>query len=281
VILPSLATSSDILYKSPSWFVIGASIVRVACELVSQLRADGRQNPLLIVNPSGYNSGLAWTLSNSYGFPKFVLGTNEVPTATTVAPITASQADAFVLAAFPPSATSLVYALLATGGFDDPTRWYLSPTLHSPVFLQSLPKGGLAGARGVSQGSNADGAGFRDRFAAAWDDLPFDDAYPFYDAGALAVLSLQHALTQLGAIPDGRLLSDHIIAVTRAGGTPIRWNELAQGLELIRQGVPITYLGLSGKLEFDTLGHSAGAVTNWWTIGPDGFADRDGQSDCR
>jgi ABC-type branched-subunit amino acid transport system substrate-binding protein len=280
VILPSLATSSDILYKSPSWFVIGASIVRVACELATQLRADGRQNPLVIVNPSGYNSGLAWTLTNSYGLPKFVLGTNEVPTATTVAPITASNADAFVLAAFPPSATSLVYALLATGAFSDPTRWYLSPTLHSPVFLQSLPKGGLAGARGVAQGSNAEGADFRERFAAAWDDSPLDDAYPFYDAGALAVLSLQHALTQLGAIPDGRLLSEHIIAVTRPGGTPIHWNELPQGLELLRQGVPITYLGLSGKLEFDTLGHSAGAVTNWWTIGPDGFADRDGQSDC-
>jgi neutral amino acid transport system substrate-binding protein len=281
VILPSLATSSDVLYKSASWFVIGTPIVRVACELVAQLRADARVNPLLIVNPSGYNSGLAWTLTNSYGLPKFVVGTNEVPTASTVAPIASAQADAFVLAAFPPSATSLVYALLATGALSDPTRWYLSPTLHSPVFLEAVPKGGLSGARGVSQGTNADGAAFATAFTARWADSPLDDAYPFYDAGALAVLSLQRALVRDGAIPQGSGLNQHIIAVTRPGATPIHWNEVGVGLELLRQGQEITYQGVSGKLEFDTLGHSGGAVTNWWTIGPDGFADRQSQSNCQ
>jgi ABC-type branched-subunit amino acid transport system substrate-binding protein len=281
VILPSYATSSDVLYKAASWFVIGATIERIACELVAQARADGRQNPLLILNPTGYNSSLAWTLTNSYGLPRFVLPTNDIPTRSTVEPIVSSHADAFVLAAFPPSATALVYALLANGALDDPTRWYLSPSLHSPVFLESLPKGSLAGARGVSQGAITEGAAFRARFTARWEDEPLDDAYPFYDAGALAVLSLQRALVHDGAIPTGAGLSKHIIAITRPGSTPVGWNDLPEGLARLRQGEDISYRGLSGRLEFDTLGQSPGALTSWWTIGADGFVLRDGKSDCR
>jgi ABC-type branched-subunit amino acid transport system substrate-binding protein len=281
VILPSFATSSDVLYKSASWFVIGAPIGRVACELMAQVRTDGRKSAMVILNPTGYNSALSWTLTNSYGLPKFVLPTTEVPTQATVAPIATSTADAFVLAAFPSSATSLVYALLANGALADPTRWYLSPTLHSPVFLESVPKGALAGARGVSQGTVPDGADFRARFEARWNDRPLDDAYPFYDAGALAALAFQRALVRDGAIPTGTGLSPHIIAVTRPGGTPVRWNELPTGLERLRQGEEVTYLGVSGQLEFDTLGQSNGSLTSWWTVGPDGFAYSSGKSDCR
>jgi ABC-type branched-subunit amino acid transport system substrate-binding protein len=282
IILPSFATSSDVLFKAHSWFVIGAPIGRMACELAAQLRADGRQNPMLILNPTGYNASLAWTLTNRYGLPRFVLPASEEPSAATVAFITSSQADAFVLAAFPSSAVSLVYALLANGGLSDPTRWYLSPTLHSPVFLDAVPRAMLAGTRGVSQGTIPEGVDFQARFAARWSDSALDDAYPFYDAGALAVLGLQRALSREGAIPGGTGLSKHLIAVTHAGGTPIRWNELDRGLERLRQGEEITYLGLSGQLEFDTLGQTPGASASWWTIGRDGFADRQAQGgDCR
>jgi ABC-type branched-subunit amino acid transport system substrate-binding protein len=281
IILPSFATSSDVLYKARSWFVIGAPVARMACELNAQLRADKRQNPLIILNPTGYSASIAWTLTNQYGFARVVLPSNTVPTFADVLPITSSHADAYVLAATPSSAVPLVYALLANGTLDDPTRWYLSPTLHSPVFLDLVPKGGLDGARGVSQGTAAEGPAFRTRFFERWHDEALDDAYPFYDAGALAALGLQRAITQKGAIPTGTGLSEHLIAVTRAGGTPIHWNELDKGLELLRQKQEITYLGLSGQLEFDSLGQTPGATTSWWTIGPEGFAPREGSSGCK
>jgi branched-chain amino acid transport system substrate-binding protein len=280
VILPSFATS-DVPFKSNSWFIFGASVGRIACELVTQLRADGRKNPLLIINPTGYNSSLAWILSTSYGLPKFVLPTSASPSSNAVTAVTASTADAFVLAAFPPSAISFVYALLAHAAITDPTRWYLSPTLHSPLFLNSIPKGAMYGARGVSQGSVSEVADFQARFAARWADQPLDDAYPFYDAGAVAALSLQRALSREGAVPTGNGLSKHVIAVTRDGATPIRWNELDRGLERLRAGEEITYLGLAGQLEFDSLGLSVGAITNWWTVGADGFADRARVSECK
>jgi len=281
IILPSFATSSDVLYKALSWFVIGAPIARMACELAAQLRADGRQKPHVIFNPTGYSASIAWTLTNQYGFPRYVLPSSTLPTFADVVSITSTRADAFVLAATPSSAVPLVYALLANGALTDPTQWYLSPTLHSPGFLDLIPKGGMAGARGVSQGTAAEGPDFRARFVARWHDDALDDAYPFYDAGALAALSLQRALTQKGSIPGGTGLSEHLIAVTRAGGTPIHWNELDRGLALLRQRQEVTYLGLSGQLEFDALGQTPGATTSWWTIGPDGFAPREGGSECR
>jgi ABC-type branched-subunit amino acid transport system substrate-binding protein len=226
LILPSFATSSDVLYKTASWFVIGAPIGRLACELAVQLHADQRERPLIIFNPSGYSASIAWTLTNQYGFPRVVLPANEVPSTATLAAITKAKADAFVLAAFPASAVSLVDALLASGTLSDPKRWYLSPPLHSPVFLDLVPRGGLTGARGVSQGTATEAAAFRDRFFARWSDGALDDAYPFYDAGALAVLSLQRALIQKAAVPEGTGLTEHIIAVTTPGGTPVHWNEI-------------------------------------------------------
>jgi branched-chain amino acid transport system substrate-binding protein len=281
IILPSFATSSDVLYKTPSWFVIGAPIGRMACELAAQLHADMRKHPVVIFNPSGYSASIAWTLTNTYGMPKYVLPANEIPSSATLSPIAKANADAYVLAAFPASAVSLFDALLAKGQLTDPSQWYLAPTLHSPVFLDLIPKGGLAGASGVAQGASPEGTAFRARFTERWQDEALDDAYPFYDAGALAALSLQRALVRGGEIPTGTALSPHLQAVTKKGGIEVHWFELGRGLELLRQGQEITYMGLSGQLEFDALGQTPGATTTWWTIDGSAFAARSGTSDCR
>src|SRR5207247_2065575 len=140
----------------------------------------------------------------------------------TVEPIVSSGADSFILAAFPASASALVQGLAAIGGIGDPSRWYLSPTLHTPAFLASIPQGVLAGARGVSSGTVAGAAEFRARFSAEWQDAPLDDAFPFYDAGAVAALALGRAHAREGAIPSGTGMVKHILAVTHAGGTLIQ-----------------------------------------------------------
>jgi ABC-type branched-subunit amino acid transport system substrate-binding protein len=282
MILPSFATASDVEYKPASWFVMGPGIARVACEIVAQLRADGRSNPLAIVNPTGYTSSLSWELGNTYGMPKMILPTDQAATTKSVEPITSMPADAYVLAAFPTSGSSLIYALTALGALDDPTRWYLLPTLHTPAFLESIPKGVLDGVRGVSPGTIAGAAEFRVRFRERWQDQPLDDAYPFYDAAAVAVLALQRALTQEGTIPGGTGLSKHVVGVTRAGGTPIAWNQIARGLDLLQQRQEIEYVGLAGQIQFDLSGQSqAAANVNWWTITGEGFADVPHRSDCR
>jgi ABC-type branched-subunit amino acid transport system substrate-binding protein len=280
MILPSLNTSGDVRWKKPYWFVMGPSLGRVGCELVAQMRADGRSKPLVVVNPSGYNSELAWDLGNKYGMSKLVLRADGASDPQFLAQLQNSDADSFVLAAFPSSASTLVYALTATDGLPDPTRWYLSPVLHTPAFLDSIPRGPLDGARVVAPGTVAGAGDFRTVFQARWQDAPLDDAFPFYDAGAVAILALQRALTKEMSIPRGPALAAHIIAVTRSGGMPVRWNELGHGLELLRNGQEVEYFGLSGQLQFDSNGTTLSASTTWWNIGDGAFKPVPQDTEC-
>jgi ABC-type branched-subunit amino acid transport system substrate-binding protein len=274
MILPSFATASDIEWKPDPWFVMGAATTRVACELVAQLRGDGHTNPLLVVNTTGYNTQISWKLTNTYAMTKYVLPADEGASSLALQAIKSSSADAFVLAAFPSSASALIYALAASGAVGDPSRWYLSPTLHTPAFLETIPKDALLGARGVAPGTVSSAGDFVVSFAARWDDAALDDAYSFYDAGAIAALALQRAVVKEGAVPTGAGLSKHISAVTHSGGgTPIQWNEIAQGLALVQQGQEVQYVGLSGAIEFDQFGYTPAAGTRWWKIGEGGFTD--------
>jgi branched-chain amino acid transport system substrate-binding protein len=283
ILLPSFATASDVEAKPASWFVMGPSIARVACELMGESSADGRRKVMQIVSSGSFNGSLSFYLSNRYSLPKHVLSANQASSPTAVAPLTRAleEADAYLLAATPDRASSLVYALTAIGALDDPTQWYLSPTLHTPAFLESIPRGALDGARGVATGTVAGAADFRAVFAARWQEAPLQDAYAFYDAGAIAALAIQRALRDEGAIPTGTGLSRHLIAVTMAGGVPVKWNELGRGFELLRDDQEIEYVGLTGQLQFDAVGKTLTTTTKWWTIGQEGFVDVPHSSACQ
>jgi ABC-type branched-subunit amino acid transport system substrate-binding protein len=281
LVLPSFTTSEADIYKPHAWFVMGAAPVRVACELAAQLQVDGRQRPLVVFDPRGYNNLLGRELGFRYGFLQAFLPSEQFSTEMDVRPITSVDADSYVLATAPASASSLMYTLAAVGKLGDPARWYLSPTLHTPAFLETIPTGLLDGAHGVATGTVAGAADFRARFTARWHDQALDDAYSFYDAGAIVALALQRAISREGAVPSGTGLGRHIIGVTHAGGTPVRWDELDRGLELLRQGQEVGYVGLSGLLEFDVTGQSRSANTNWWTISGGRFTDVASHSACR
>jgi hypothetical protein len=281
LLLPSFATSNLNIYKPPTWFVMGATPARVACELVAQLHADQRQRPLVIAEPSGHNSLLAFELTRNHGLATTVLPSDPSGAGQAAFPISTLPADAYVLATVPAAASRLLYNLATIGKFADPRQWYLAPTLHSPALLENIPRGMLDGARGVATGTIAGANDFSERFAERWHDAPLDDAFPFYDAGAVAVLALQRALVRESSLPTGAGLVPHIVAVTRASGTPIRWDEIGRGLELLRNGEEVAYIGLTGALEFDESGQTAAASTSWWTVGRDGFHDIPSSSTCR
>jgi ABC-type branched-subunit amino acid transport system substrate-binding protein len=281
IILPSFATASNVPERPASWFVMGLGASQVACELMAELRADGRQRPLVISNPSGYNGWIAYYLGINYSLPKEVVSTADIVTPTVLQRIVGQAADAYVLAAFPPSATSLLFSFAAIGAFDDPSRWYLSPTLHVPTFLDAMPRGALRGAHGVSVVTSAVAADFRASFAERWHDVPLDDAYAFYDAGAVIALAIARAVIREGAVPPGTGLSKHILAVTHAGGVPIQWDQLARGLELLGQDQEVAYQGLTGSLEFDPSGQPPAPSSKWWTVGDKDFTDLSTVGDCR
>ncbi len=291
-ILPSLNTSSDSLWKPDWWFVMGPSAVRVACDLVTQLRADGRQNPLLLYNPIGQNSWLSWELGLTYGMPKLVLPTDPIWSEDSLASIVEKleSADAYVLAALPASGSSLIHALVASGKLHDPGRWYLAPALHTPAFLASIPRGALEGAHGVAPGTVGGGrADFEKAFRARWGEKPLDDAYPFFDAGAITALALGRAMARNGVIPAHADLSEHVVAVTScgvgSGALPadceaIGWNDVGQGLDSLAAGKEIRYVGLTTPV-FDKQGQTPDAHTEWWTITGGAFRGILKSGDCR
>jgi len=281
VIMPSFTTVDSTIYKPHSWFVMGASPARVACEIHAQLLADGRKEPLLVVEPDGYNYLIGRSLTMTYGAKLAFVPTGEASHEATLLPITRARADSYVLATAPASGTSVIYTMAALGALGDPRSWYFSPTLHTPVFLENIPKGMLHGAHGVATGTAAGAGEFRARFQRRWQDQPLDEAYAFYDAGAITALALQRAVLREGSIPRGTGMARHLVAVTQATGMAVRWDEIGKGLQALREGREVGYIGLSGPLEYDITGQTATASTNWWTIGPEGFADVPSRSDCR
>jgi ABC-type branched-subunit amino acid transport system substrate-binding protein len=280
LILPSIATAHSPFRRPPGWFVMGTGTARFACELHEQLQAQQRVKPVVLVDGNGYDTLLAWELTRRYGIPQVVLRAGQPSNINTLQPILSVNADAYVLATLPQPATSLIFAMAAVGSLGDPGRWYLTPGLHTPSFLDTIPKGMLTGARGVAPGTVAGVAGFRERFIARWQDQPLDDAYPFYDAAAVAVLALQRSSVREGTVAPGPGLIKHVLAVTRPGAMPVQWDQLALGLQLLAAGQEIEYQGVTGLIEFDVSGQTSSVNTKWWTIGPTGFEDIPRSGDC-
>jgi ABC-type branched-subunit amino acid transport system substrate-binding protein len=280
MILPGFATAHADFRRPVWWFVMGAGTARVACELQAQLQHDRRTRPIVLTEPTGYNNLIAWEMVRRYAIPQVVLPLDQASSTSTVQPILRANADAFVLAAQPVTASSLLYAMAALGQLTEPTRWYLSPTLHTPALLATVPSSMLAGASGVAPGTVAGAADFRKAFQARWQDEPLDDAYAYYDAGAIAVLALAHAVARTGAIPPGSGLGPHVLAVTHAGNAPVAWDDLGHGLTLLAQGQEIEYQGLSGLIEFDLSGQTPNANARWWRVSAGGFEDILRESGC-
>jgi ABC-type branched-subunit amino acid transport system substrate-binding protein len=280
VLLPSYTTSS-IFAKPNLWFVMGAPASRIACELQARVQEDGRTQPLVIADPTGFNSLLAYQINQQYSVPWIFLPARQPSNPTTVQPILASPADAYILATLPGSASALIYTLSALGEVQESARWYLSPTLHNSALFETIPRGMLVGAHGVAAGPlGGPSADFAARYRARWQDIPFDEAYAFYDAAAVAALALQRATTRTGSPPPGTALVEDLVAVTHPGATEIGWDEIPRGLELLRQREEITYRGLTGPLSFDTLGQSPAAPTYWWDVTERGIADSPSRSQC-
>jgi hypothetical protein len=275
VLLPSFATAHSPFRRPPGWFVMGTGTARVACELHAQVQLAGRKKPLVVRDTNGYHGLLAWELTR-LGLPQFILTAGE----SSVPALQAIDADAYVLAALPPAASSLVFGLSAVGALGPADRWYLAPTLHTPALFETIPKGILQGARGVAPGTVAGAGDFRDAFIARWHDEPLDDAYAFYDAGAVAALALGRAVARDGAI-DPETVHTHVMGVTRPSGAKVLWNELDRGLALLREGQEIDYLGLQGPLQFDLSGQTPEATTKWWTVTEDLYQDIPAESACR
>jgi ABC-type branched-subunit amino acid transport system substrate-binding protein len=266
--LPGVAMPArDYIFDAEQWFTFAPSTWTLACAFKRQLTIDGRSSPLILYNPDAFHTELGVALKMVLGISTGAIAIPSRATLTTAAVETVlrDRADAILLMAFPESASSLVSELSFRTSSLEGTKWYLSPTLHTARFFENVPPGPLGGAQGLKPARAAGGDRFDDRFRARWQDQPLVESYAFYDAAALAALAMQAAFAA-GQVPSLLNLGTYVRQVAGPGGTPVPWDQLAMGLDLVRAGQKIDYQGVSGGLNFDPLGDPDSTAVQWWQV---------------
>ena len=142
----------------------------------------------------------------------------------------------------------IIQGALDTGAFD---VFFLPDGMVSDILAETIGEG-VDGSIGSRPGSDSEGS---EIFTGLARDAGFEDGSftrEAYDAAALIVLAMQKA----GSM-DSRRFKDHIEDVANAPGIQILPGELGRGLDLIRAGRDIDYVGASA-VELVNNGESAG-----------------------
>lgn len=165
--------------------------------------------------------------------------------------------------------------------------WLLGPTLHTPGFLQNIPRGSLDGAYAISPSlsletecqekhlkyhgpvdcrpSNADA--FKQHFAARWDgEVPFPAAYYYYDAVVLLAMGLEYAAAQGKSAPKPTELQSMIVDMSNTASVRGRWNDLGTVFQTLSEGTPVGYVGAAAKYEFDEYGAAVHLLFDTWRV---------------
>jgi branched-chain amino acid transport system substrate-binding protein len=265
--LPSVAMSArDSFFGADHWFTFAPHTWTLACAFRRRLTEDGVTRPLILYSPDAFHSELSYALRLTLDAPDRAIS---IPsraglTSSEIEDVLRRDADALLLMGFPESAAPVVSELAFRAKMG--TRWYLSPTLDTPRFFEVVPSGALVGARLPKPGRVTEGSAFEAEFRQRWGDGPLDEAYGFYDAAAIAALSLQAALVKTGALPTVDTLGDFVRLVAGPPGAPITWDGLDRGLAMIRAGEDVDYQGLSGQLDFDDRGNPDRTLVQWWRL---------------
>jgi ABC-type branched-subunit amino acid transport system substrate-binding protein len=119
---------------------------------------------------------------------------------------------------------------------------------------------------GVSAISGAQSAAFAQAYTEWSGETPAQAAYFYYDAMAVMALALEKAWHDAGAQPSGDQIRAALPAVSGPPGEKVRWDELARGLELVRAGTDVDYVGASGDVDFDDNGDVRLSRADFWTV---------------
>ena len=155
--------------------------------------------------------------------------------------------------------------LVVAGYLDQGGRGIIEGSLDSGAWDRFVLPGGMIGDNILTSGdglngsigqiAGTEGAGI-ETFAAMATEAGFDGTSPYtpesYDAAALIMFAMQAAGSSSSAD-----LKDHVVHVANAPGEKIYPGELAKGLQIIKDGGDIDYVGAS-SVEMIGNGESAG-----------------------
>jgi len=170
------------------------------------------------------------------------------------------EPDALYLVSTPGDGVTLARNWISKGGVG---KFVLNDGMNSEEFIKNVGAKYLNEAYGTSSG--VDKSPSTDYFAKAFHDFSgFDWQAPAadrtYDAAAIAGLALAKA-----GKADPAAIRDSIRAVLDPKGEPVYAGAdgFKKGLELIKAGKPIRYVGVIGPVQFDKNGDITGPFRLW------------------
>lgn len=167
-----------------------------------------------------------------------------------VAALDAAGGDALVVAGYiDQGGSGIVRGSLDAGGFDT----FIFP--DGMVSQSVVDRFGEELVNSFGQNPAAEGEG-RDKYIAMAQEAGFDGSSTFsaesYDAMAMMLLAMQAAGTT-----DPKIYKDKMFDVSNAPGEPILPGELVKGIELLKEGKDIDYIG-AAAIELVEPGETAG-----------------------
>lgn len=173
----------------------------------------------------------------------------------------AANGDSMFLVGFPQDGATLLREWLSNGGTQN---LVLNNALRNDEFVRNVGARFLNNACGMDNAQvegpsvNAFNAAFQARFNRAPNG---PGLHTVYDAVVVAALAMQ-----AGAAPiTGTTIRDNVRRVTGGDGTVVipGVEGLRNGLNLLRQGQRIRYVGATGPIEFDANGDVGGPALIW------------------
>lgn len=168
--------------------------------------------------------------------------------------------DALYLISYPVDGATIARGWISQGG---PQKFLLNDGMNSGDFITAVGAKYLNSAYGTSSGTEdtQSTAYFNANYQAfSHLDPGSPAAVQAYDAGALVGL----AIAQAGRA-ESAAIRDAIFKVTDPAGTPVYAGpaEFKKGLDLIKAGKPIRYVGVIGPITFDQFGDITGPFRLW------------------
>ncbi len=200
-------------------------------------------------------------------------------------------AERTLLNAYPATGSDIVAEWAITGHRG---AWYLSPLLHTDVFLLNTPYGALDGAWGLSPSLSLasecetligvnEGAvrckrnnaqKFIEHFAARWSGAqPFPAAHLYYDAVILLAMGLQYSLATSAALPPPGKLQQTIRKLSNSANPPAYWYDLKAVLANLADGNALRFVGAGAEYDFGQYGDARHNVFDTWTVQGQSFVE--------
>lgn len=243
----------------PSDALQGVAMAQVALDA-------GLKNVAVLYLNNAYGQGLAKEFENAYAklggkvAGSVVYNPSQPSYRSEVNKAMANKPDALFLIGYPGDGTTIAREWISAGG---PQKFLFPDGLYSQDFVHDVGAQYMKSVHGTAPGSTKTPslATFQAEFKARYGTLPTQSYITnAYDAAVIVALAIDDAKSA-----DAKAIRDAMRKVTDPKGEKVYAGaeQLKHGLQLLKQGKTIQYVGATGPIRFDANGDTVAPMTVW------------------